>query len=253
MDIWQALVLGVIEGFTEFLPISSTGHLILASDLLRIPDTDFLKSFEIIIQLGAILAVVALYFRHFLNLEILKRLAVGFIPSGAIGLALYPLIKTHLIGNESVVVWALLLGGIALIAFEYLHTEGAQEGIESITYRQALIVGLFQSIAIIPGVSRSAATILGGMMLGMRRTLIVEFSFLLAAPTMAAATALDVLQNSDTLFNPQHAGILAVGFLVSFIVAMLAIRFLLAFVRSYSFVPFGVYRVLAAIAFLGLR
>lgn len=252
MGIWDVIILGIVEGFTEFLPISSTGHLILASTVLDLAHTEFLKSFEIIIQLGAILAVVVLYWRSFLNIDMLKKIAVGFLPTGVIGLALYPLVKQYLIGNESVVLWALFLGGIALIAFEYWHTEGEQATLESITYKQAALIGLFQAVAIIPGVSRSAATIVGGMALGMRRALIVEFSFLLAVPTMAAATGLDVLQNAELILDG-NLGLLLVGFTVSFVVAICAIKFLLAFVRRYSFTPFGVYRIAVAAAFFSLR
>ncbi len=252
MGIWDVIILGVVEGFTEFLPISSTGHLILTSNLLNLPQTEFLKSFEIIIQLGAILAVVALYWRSFLNIEMLKKLVVGFLPTGVIGLALYPFVKQYLIGNESVVLWALFLGGIALIAFEYWHKEGEQESLESISYKQAALIGLFQAVAIIPGVSRSAATIIGGMALGMKRALIVEFSFLLAVPTMAAATGLDVLQNAELILDG-NLGLLTIGFVVSFVVAICAIKFLLAFVRRYSFAPFGAYRIGLAAAFWWLR
>ncbi|MCE9541638.1 undecaprenyl-diphosphate phosphatase [Candidatus Kaiserbacteria bacterium] len=246
MDFTQAVIMGIVEGFTEFLPVSSTGHQIIVSHLLALPQTDFLKSFEIVIQLGAILAVVVLYWRQFLNINILKKLIVGFIPTGIIGLALYKIVKTYLIGNETVVLWALLIGGVALIAFEYSHTEGEQDSLESITYTQAALIGLFQSLAIIPGVSRSAATIVGGLWLGLKRTTIVEFSFLLAVPTMAAATGLDVLKNAHTILSG-GVGMLAVGFVVSFVVAIVSIRFLLSFVRSYSFVPFGVYRIVLAL------
>src|SRR3989338_2176314 len=138
ITVFSAAILGVVEGFTEFLPISSTGHLILASSLLGLVQTDFLKSFEISIQLGAILAVVALYWRKFLDIEVLKRLAIAFIPTGIIGLLLYKTVKTYLIGNETVVVWALLIGGVALIAFEHLHSEKKEfDSVETITYRQS--------------------------------------------------------------------------------------------------------------------
>ncbi|PIR83626.1 undecaprenyl-diphosphatase [Candidatus Kaiserbacteria bacterium CG10_big_fil_rev_8_21_14_0_10_51_14] len=252
MTIFEALILGVVEGITEFLPISSTGHLILASSALGIADSEFLKTFEIAIQLGAILSVVALYWRSFLNIEILKRILVAFIPTGIIGLALYGTIKTHLLGNEAVVLWALALGGVALIVFELVHKEkeGASDNLEHVTYKQAAFVGLFQSIAIIPGVSRSAATIVGGLLLGIKRVAIVEFSFLLAVPTMGAATGLDLLQNADS-FTSQQTLVLAIGFVTSFVVALGAIKFLLAFVRNHSFIPFGVYRIaLAGIFFL---
>ncbi len=246
----DALILGIVEGITEFLPISSTGHLILASSLLGITNSEFLKSFEIAIQLGAILAVVVLYWRSFLDIEILKRIAVGFIPTGIIGLAFYKVAKTYLLGNELVVVVALAVGGIALIVFELLHTEesSATEGLQHVTYGQAALVGLFQSVAIIPGVSRSAATILGGLLIGIKRATIVEFSFLLAVPTMGAATGLDLVKNAGS-FSANQFLPLAVGFVVSFFVALLAIQFLLGFVRNRSFIAFGVYRIVIAILF----
>lgn len=248
MDVLHAILLGIIEGATEFLPISSTGHLILASHLLEIPESAFHKSFMIAIQLGAILAVFSLYAKHFFDFAMLKKLLVAFVPTAIIGLAAYSFVKTFLLGNELIVVTALFLGGIVLIAFEYLHTEGEQDSVESITYKQAALIGLFQSIAIIPGVSRSAATIVGGMLLGMKRSLIVEFSFLLAVPTMAAATGLDILKNYETILDG-NLGILAIGFIVAFIVALFAVKFLLAFVKRYTFIPFGIYRIALALVF----
>ena len=250
MGILDSFILGIVEGITEFLPVSSTGHLILASALLHIADSDFLKTFEIVIQLGAILAVVALYWRSFLNIEILKRVIVGFIPTGIIGLALYKVVKTYLIGNEAVVLWALALGGLALIVFEMLHAEDvdATNAVEHITYKQAAYIGLFQAIAIIPGVSRSAATIVGGLLLGIKRVTIVEFSFLLAVPTMVAASGLDLVKSASS-FSSGDATALAIGFVTSFAVALFAIKFLLSFVRNRSFVVFGVYRILVAALF----
>ncbi len=247
MTLVQAFLLGVVEGVTEFLPISSTGHLIVAGQLLSIPSTDFYKSFEIVIQLGAILSVVALYWRSLLEIEVLKRVLIGFIPTGLIGLALYSVVKTYLLGDTSVVLWALFLGGVVLIVFELSKAEGfqAELPVTSITYKQSVIIGLFQAIAIIPGVSRSAATILGGLLLGIPRRTIVEFSFLLAVPTMVAATGLDAVQ-SFSAFTLANFGALAVGFVTSFVVALFSIKFLLRFVRTHSFTPFGIYRIVAA-------
>lgn len=249
MGILESVVLGLIEGVTEFLPISSTGHLILASELLRIPDSDFLKTFEIAIQLGAILSVVVLYWKSFLDIEILKRLIVALIPTGIIGFALYSFVKSYLLGSEAVVLWALLLGGIALIVFELLHkeSEGAATPLH-ISYTQSLLIGFFQAIAIVPGISRAAATILGGLFLGIRRAAIVEFSFLLAVPTMVAATGYDLLKNAGS-FSSTDVSSLAVGFVTSFIVAILAIKFLLSFIHTHSFIAFGVYRIAIAVLF----
>ena len=250
MGFVDSVILGVVEGVTEFLPISSTGHLILASALLHLEQSNFLKSFEIIIQFGAILSVVVLYWKSFLNPEILKKITVAFIPTGVIGLLLYKIIKTYLIGNEAVVLAALFLGGVALIVFEMFHTEKetATTHTEQMTYKQAALVGVFQSISIIPGVSRSAASIVGGLLLGMKRTAIVEFSFLLAVPTMLAATGLDLVKNASA-FSLDQFWVLLVGFIVSFVVALFSIKFLLAFVRRRNFVPFGVYRIVVSLLF----
>ncbi len=250
MDILHSLILGIVEGITEFLPISSTGHLILASRLLNISQSDFVKSFEIIIQLGAILAVVAMYWKSLLNVENLKKIIVAFIPTAIIGLAFYKFAKTYLIGNFNVVLWALILGGAVLIFFEILHKDDrdGEEGIENISYKQSLLVGLCQAVAIIPGVSRSAATIVGGRLVGLRKKTIVEFSFLLAVPTMLAASGLDILKNANS-FSIDQVWVLSIGFLTSFVVAVLSIKFLLSFIRKHSFSSFGAYRIAVAIIF----
>jgi undecaprenyl-diphosphatase len=250
MTLLQAIILGVVEGITEFLPISSTGHLILASRLLGLAQTEFLKSFEIAIQLGAIASVVLLYWRRFLEPNVLSKVLVAFVPTGLIGFALYRVIKTYLFDSDTVVLWALGLGGVVLIVFELLHRErdGAVDDVASISYSKALLIGIFQSLSIVPGVSRAGATIVGGLILGLTRTTIVQFSFLLAVPTMLAATGYDLLKNASS-FAADQFGVLAVGFIASFVVALLSIKFLLAFVRTHTFIPFGVYRIVAAIAF----
>lgn len=251
MDLLSTVILSIIEGVSEFLPISSTGHLILTTQLLKVSQSNFVKSFEIAIQLGAIFSVVVLYFKSLLgNLKIIKRLVVAFIPTAIIGVIFYKLVKQFLLGNSHVVLWSLLIGGIFLIIFELLHREkpDATDNIGSISYNQAMLIGLCQSIAIIPGVSRSAATIIGGLLLGLKRKTIAEFSFLLAVPTMLAATALDLSKSMDTFTYDQFV-ILLVGFITSFIVAVLAIKFLLAFIQKHSFIAFGIYRILIALLF----
>lgn len=257
----HAIVLGLVEGITEFLPVSSTGHMILAASALRIPDTEFLKSFEVIVQLGAILAVLAVYWKKLLlNKRVFNRVAVAFLPTALVGLVLYKTVKRLLLGNESVVIWSLLLGGLLLIAFELfrkwrqgsdvsLDSLSATRELENMSYRQAFLIGIFQAAAIIPGVSRSAATIVGGLLLGLSRTAIVEFSFMLAVPTMAAAVGLDLLKSGQS-FTSHESGMLALGFAVAFVSALLAIRFLLRFVKGHTFIPFGVYRIVIALAFL---
>jgi undecaprenyl-diphosphatase len=255
---FHAIILGVVEGVTEFLPISSTGHMILAANALHLDGT-FLPSFEIIIQLGAILAVLLLFWKKLLmNAKIFKRVAVAFIPTAIIGFVLYKVFKS-LLGNESlvpwVVLWSLALGGLFLIVFELLHKEKKSGGtnvvaeLESITYTQAALIGVFQAIAIIPGVSRSAATIVGGLCLGISRRAIVEFSFMLAVPTMAAATLLDLIKSGHS-FTGHEVGMLSIGLITAFVSALLAVKFLLGFIKNHTFVPFGVYRIVIALAFL---
>lgn len=250
MDIFTSIILGIVEGITEFLPISSTAHLILSAKLLSLPQTEYLKSFEIVIQLGAILSVVVLYWKSLLNIEVIKRLIIAFIPTGVIGLVFYKLAKQYLLGNTSVVLWALLLGGVLIILFEHIYksNDNTPQEISTISYRQCLAIGLFQSIAIVPGVSRSAATVIGGLLLGLKRKTIVEFSFLLAVPTMLAATGLDLLKNYKE-FSSSQFGYLGLGFAVSFIVALLSIKFLLRYIKNHDFKAFGVYRIVIAIIF----
>jgi undecaprenyl-diphosphatase len=252
MDILHSLIFGVIEGITEFLPISSTAHMVLAAKVMRISQTEFVKSFEIVIQFGAILSVIALYWKRFLvDMESLKRILAAFIPTAIIGFILYKLIKTYLISNETVIVWSLLLGGLVLIVFELFHREksSALDDISRIPYSKCVAIGLFQSLAMVPGVSRSAATIIGGLSLGLKRSTIVEFSFLLAVPTMLAASVLDLLK-SGSGFSASQFGVLAFGFIVSFIVAIASIRFFLSFIKDHTFIPFGVYRIIAALVFM---
>lgn len=262
MNFFNSIILGVVEGVTEFLPISSTAHLILASELLKIPQTNYIKSFEIAIQLGAILAVVVLYWRSFLvNWQVLKRIILAFIPTGIIGLIFYKFAKQYLLGNTSVVLWALFLGGIFIIVFELLYKEPQDQllnpdigkDITEMSYKQTFIIGLFQSIAIIPGVSRAASTVIGGLLLGLRRRTIVEFSFLLSVPTMLAATGLDLVKNYKE-FSSSQFGYLALGFIVSFVVAILSIKFLLRYIKTHDFKSFGIYRVVLAILFwIGIK
>lgn len=249
MTWFDALLLGIVEGITEFLPISSTAHLMFASEALGLAQSDFVKSFEIAIQLGAILAVVALYWRSFLNPDTIKKVLAAFAPTALVGLALYPFIKSSLIGNIPVALAALFVGGVFLIIFErFAKVRPLHEGLTSITYPKALLIGLAQAIAVVPGVSRSAATIIGGLMLGIDRRTIVEFSFLLAVPTMAAATGLDLYKNYQN-FTSADMGALAIGFVVSFIVAAASIVWLLRYVQRHDFTAFGVYRIIAAALF----
>jgi undecaprenyl-diphosphatase len=251
MDVLHVLILGIIEGITEFLPISSTGHLMLTARFLGIIQTEFVKSFEIAIQSGAILAVAVLYRKIlFKRSDIWKKIITAFLPTAIIGAVMYKLIKRFLLNSTGVVLWSLFLGGAVLICFEYFHRkkEEATQELSAISYRQALLIGLFQSLAVVPGVSRAAATIVGGLLLGLKRRTIVEFSFLLAIPTMLAATGFDLMKSAHT-FNHEQFSLLTIGFIVSFAVALLAIRFFLVFIKKHTFVPFGIYRILVAFVF----
>lgn len=249
MSLLHALILGIVEGITEFLPVSSTAHLILTSHLLRIAESEFVKSFEIIIQLGAILSVVVLYWSRFWNWDVLKKLVVAVIPTGVIGLTVYKTIKGYLLGNIPVVLAALFVGGIALIIFERFQkgrTE-ADADFSEITYRKAFLIGLFQAIAVIPGVSRSAATIVGGSLIGVSKRTIVDFSFMLAVPTMIAASGLELVKGRSALAG--HYDMLAVGFVVSFITAIIAIKSFLGYIKTRDFSAFGWYRIALAVVY----
>ncbi|MBU1038715.1 undecaprenyl-diphosphate phosphatase [Patescibacteria group bacterium] len=249
MTWWHSIILGVVEGITEFLPISSTGHLILVGQWLKLPASEFLKSYEIVIQLGAILAVVVLYWRRLLlNWETIKKLAVAFVPTAVLGLVFYKFIKAYLLGNSLVVLVALFLGGCGLIVFEKIYQTKEIKKIaeDNVSYRQALWIGLAQSLAMVPGVSRAAATIVGGLAVGLPRKTIVEFSFLLAVPTMVAATLWDLLK-SDWWLISQQVDVLLIGLVVSFIVALLAIKFLLKYIQNHNFIIFGIYRMILSL------
>ena len=258
MDIIQSIILGVVEGVTEFLPISSTAHMLLTSEVLKLQQTDFVKSFEIIIQLGAILAVVLIYFKSIISsgLENMKKVLFAFIPTAIIGFVLYKFIKSFLIGNDLIMILALLIGGIILILVDNkkVNVDSASSvatsdkvDFSSISYKQSFIIGVCQSLAIIPGVSRSAATIIGGSLMNITRKVIVDFSFLLAIPTMCAATGLDLLKNYKS-FSIDQIGVLSVGFIVSFIVAFVVSKWFLKFIKKYNFVSFGIYIIVIAIA-----
>ncbi len=253
MTILSAAILGIIEGITEFLPISSTAHLILAGQLLQLPQTEALKTFDIVIQSGAILAVLVLYGKRLLvSKELMLKTLTAFLPTAIIGFALHKLIKEVLFENTYLMLMALLVGGIILIIVDLLHKEESAtvQELEAITYKQAVVLGFVQAISVIPGVSRSGATIVGGLLMNIRRTVIVEFTFLLAIPTMLAATGYDLLKSASAFSSADFVN-LGVGFLVSFVVALLAIKWLLSYVKKKSFVSFGIYRIALVAMFVG--
>jgi undecaprenyl-diphosphatase len=251
MTLIQALVLSVIEGITEFLPISSTGHMILASYLMGIEENAFVKSFEVIIQFGAILAVVVVYWRRFLpNWNFYKKLFVAFLPTAIIGLLVKNIVE-HLLGKPDVVAWAFILGGLLLIWSDHLFANRNTVGrtIDELTYKDSVSLGLFQSIAMIPGVSRSAATILGGLSLGLNRKAAAEFSFFLGVPTLTAATLLKAVPFLKHVESEQ-IHLLLIGNVIAFAVAILAIKTFIRFLSTHGFKYFGYYRILMGVVFL---
>jgi undecaprenyl-diphosphatase len=259
------ILLGIVEGVTEFIPVSSTGHLILAGELLGY-DAGRWAVFNVVIQLGAILAVIVLYWRTFwavfLGLirrqpeswRFLRNILVGFLPSAVIGLLLIDRIEAML-GSPTIVAWALLLGGVAILVIERAAPPGHEKGVADISFGKALGIGLIQCLAMVPGVSRSGATILGGLSLGVERRTAAEFSFFLAIPTMVGASTLELVKHHDDLGAATPLGI-AIGFAVSFAVALVVIRWFVGIVSRRGFAPFGWYRIAAggaALVWLAMR
>ncbi|MEO6225068.1 MAG: undecaprenyl-diphosphate phosphatase [Sphingomicrobium sp.] len=261
-----AIILGIVEGVTEFLPVSSTGHLILATELLGF-DADKWAAFNVIIQLGAILAIVVLYWRTFwavlegllkanaISWRFVRNVLIAFLPSAILGFLLINNIEA-LLGNARVVAIALIVGGIAILAIEKIAKPGTIVGIAEMPAKTAVGVGLIQCLAMIPGVSRSGATIMGGLSLGVERRTAAEFSFFLAVPTMVGATTLELIKHHDTLFAGASGvglGAVAVGLLVSFVVAIVVVRAFVGYISRHGFAPFAWYRIAAgAIALIWL-
>ncbi len=264
-----AIILGIVEGVTEFLPVSSTGHLILAIELLGF-DAEKWAAFNVIIQLGAILAIVVLYWRTFwavlegmfrrnaMSWRFVRNVLIGFMPSAILGFLLINKIEL-LLGNSYVVAVALILGGIAILVIERMVKETPIVGVAEMPLKTVVGVGLIQCLAMIPGVSRSGATIMGGLSLGVERRTAAEFSFFLAIPTMVGATTLELVKHHDTLMAGASGvgfGAVAVGFIVSFIVAIVVVRAFVHYISRHGFAPFAWYRIVAgtaALAWLMMR
>ncbi|CAA9198054.1 undecaprenyl-diphosphate phosphatase [Flavobacterium collinsii] len=253
MNTLQAIVLAIIEGITEFLPVSSTGHMIIASSFFGIAHEDFTKLFTIVIQLGAILSVIVLYFKRFFQtLDFYFKLLVAFIPAVVLGLLLSDFID-GLLENPVTVAISLLIGGLILLKVdEWFNNPNATESSSEITYLQAFKIGLFQCIAMIPGVSRSGASIVGGMSQKLSRTTAAEFSFFLAVPTMLGATVKKCYDYYKAGFELSHdqINLLVIGNVVAFIVALLAIKSFIGFLTKNGFKVFGYYRIIAGIILL---
>jgi undecaprenyl-diphosphatase len=260
MTFLEAAFLGVVEGLTEFLPVSSTGHLILLDDLLGFEGPPG-KVFEIVIQLGAILAVCWVYRQRLFDVLIglpsergaqrfTLNVLLAFLPAAVVGVIAYPFIKSVLFSTWVVAI-TLVLGGIAIILIERMVPQNRHAEVEALPWRTALYIGIFQCIAMIPGVSRSGATIMGALLLGVERRTAAEFSFFLAIPTMFAATVYDLYKNRATL-TFDNSLIIVVGFVLAFVSALFVVRTFIGFVGRHGFVPFAVYRIVVGAVMLGL-
>lgn len=254
MTTYQAIIIAIVEGLTEFLPISSTGHMIIASKALNVPDNDFTKMFTVAIQLGAILAVVVLYWRKFFdfkNIQFYGKLIVGVIPALLLGFLFSDRIDALLESTTTVAI-ALLIGGIFLLFVDKMFNNPQTREEKDISFVQAFIIGIWQCLAMVPGVSRSAASIIGGMQQKLTRSMAAEFSFFLAVPTMMAATGYKLLKHYTTNggFTTEEIKLLAVGNVVAFVVALLAIKFFIGFLKKYGFRVWGIYRILVGVILL---
>jgi undecaprenyl-diphosphatase len=255
MTIIQAIVMGIVEGLTGFLPVSSTGHLILTAKILNIPDSDFLKSFQVIIQLGAFVPVLILFFNKIIkDTKVIKNVFIAFLPTVIFGLLFYSHIKS-MMSSMYVVVISLFIGGVLMILVEYILSKRSKVEIinnsEEIDNKKAFIIGLYQLLSFIPGVSRSGATIIGGLLSGASRINVVEFSFLLALPTIFAASVLD-FSNIVSTINRDELFLLFIGFVFSGISAYFCIKLFIKFISHHTFMVFGWYRIFIAIIFFVL-
>ncbi|NUM32821.1 MAG: undecaprenyl-diphosphate phosphatase [Bacteroidetes bacterium] len=252
MGLIEALILAFIEGLTEFIPVSSTGHIIIASSIMGIKSDDFVKLFTVGIQFGSILAVIILYFKHFFQtLRFYYKLFVAFIPAAVFGVLFKSQID-EMLENVVIVAIALIAGGIILVFIDKIFNKEKINNDEEISYKSAFIIGFFQTISMVPGISRSAATIIGGLIEGLSRKKAAEFSFFLAVPTMFGATAkslFDYFENGLFLNNEQIK-IFTFGNIVAFVVSVIAIKFMISIVVKYGFKIFGYYRIILGLIIL---
>ena len=253
MNILQTVILGIVEGITEFLPVSSTFHLIWTSKILGIQQTPFLKLFEVAIQSGAILAVIASFAKTALrNPSLIKKVLVAFVPTAIVGFFLFNIIKNIFLENASLQITMFILVGVAFILFERFSKLSLTPSITSITYTEAFLVGIAQSLAVIPGVSRAGAVLLALMALAIKRKDAAEFSFLLAVPTIFAASVLDIAASHPAITNQQEGIVLAVGFLIACITALLVVQWLLKYLERHTLSAFGWYRLALGVLLLFL-
>lgn len=251
MTVIDAIILGIVEGFTEFLPISSTGHLIVVSSFLGLEQTNAHKTFEVAIQLGSILAVLFLFAKRLLVDKMLwVKIIIAFLPTAIFGFLFYKTIKS-LFGMESVAIM-LIIGGFIFLIVEYFrrnHDDSKDKTIDELSIKEALTIGLFQSLSMVPGTSRSGATMIGGLFAGLSRKSAAEFSFLLAIPTMFVATFYDLYKNRNEMIIDDYS-LLAVGFVTAFVVAFFTVKAVMNFLTTHTFIVFGIYRIIFGILLL---
>lgn len=251
MDIFQAIIIGVIEGFTEFLPISSTGHMIVASEFLGMPQDSLTKAYEVIIQFAAILAVMLIYKEKitFKKIDLWSKLLLAFLPLAIVGFIFKDQIKA--LFNVETVAWMFIIGGLVFLIVEYFYKEKEHHisDVEKVSYKQALWVGIAQIFSLIPGTSRAGATIIGGLLTGLDRKTSMEFSFLLAIPVMTAVSGYDLLKHYQDFADANWAAFI-VGFVTAFVVAYITIKLFLVFIERFTFVAFGVYRIIFGVILL---
>jgi len=251
LDIFQAIIIGIIEGFTEFLPISSTGHMIVASKFLGIEESALMKAYEVIIQFAAILAVMLIYREKitFKKIDLWMKLLVAFLPLAIVGFIFKDVIKS--LFNVQTVAWMFIIGGIIFLIVEYFYEEKEYhvKEVEKVSYKQAWWVGFAQIFSLVPGTSRAGATIVGGLLTGMDRKTSSDFSFLLAIPVMGAVSGYDMLKHYQD-FADANWGAFVVGFVVAFVVAYITVKLFLVFIQKFSFVPFGIYRIIFGVILL---
>jgi len=251
LDIFQAIIIGIIEGFTEFLPISSTGHMIVASEFLGVPQDSLTKAYEVIIQFAAILAVMLIYKEKltFKQTTLWTKLIIAFLPLAVVGYIFKDQIKA--LFTVETVAWMFIIGGIIFLVVEYFYEEKKSHvsTVEEVSFMQAIWVGIAQVFALVPGTSRAGATIIGGLLVGMDRKTSAEFSFLLAIPVMAAVSGYDLLKHYQD-FADANLTAFIIGFVTAFIVAYITIKLFLAFIQRFTFVAFGVYRIVFGVILL---
>lgn len=253
MSFYSAIILGIVEGLLEFLPVSAAGNLTIVARLLNIPPSNFIKVYEIVMQVGAVFAVVLLYRKKlYIEKKIWIKIIAGFIPTGIVGFLFYKPIKHYLLYNDKVTIASLIVGGIILIIIDRIKFNPKIRSLEEINTKTAIKIGIIQCLAFIPGVSRSGATIVGGMLLGLEKKVAAEFSFLLAIPTILSAASYSLLKEHAHI-SSADIRMLGISFITALIFAVLSVKLFLRFISSHEFTLFGIYRILISLYYIFVK